>query len=118
MIYLDNAATTKVRAEVLEAMLPYLQENYGNPSSVYALGREAHHALDVAREQVRAALNAKLAREIFFTGCGTESDNWAIMGAAHARRKGAAHHHEQSGASRCVGHLPGTGGRGVCGDVP
>lgn len=91
MIYLDNAATTKVRAEVLEAMLPYLQENYGNPSSVYALGREAHHALDVAREQVRAALNAKQAREIFFTGCGTESDNWAICGAAHARREKGRH---------------------------
>ena len=91
MIYLDNAANTKVRAEVLEAMLPYLQDNYGNPSAVYALGREAHHALDTAREQVRRALNAKLAREIFFTGCGTESDNWAIAGAAHALRQKGRH---------------------------
>lgn len=82
LIYLDNAATTKVRAEVLEAMLPYLQEQYGNPSSVYGLGREAHHALDIAREQLKTALGAKLAREIFFTGCGTESDNWAISGVA------------------------------------
>ena len=91
MIYLDNAATTRVRTKVLEAMLPYLQEQYGNPSSVYALGREAHHALDIAREQVRSALGAKLAREIFFTGCGTESDNWAIMGVAHALREKGRH---------------------------
>ena len=91
MIYLDNAATTKVRAEVLEAMLPYLQEQYGNPSSVYGLGREAHHALDIAREQLKMALGAKLAREIFFTGCGTESDNWAISGVAHAMRQKGRH---------------------------
>ena len=63
-------------------MLPYLKEEYGNPSSVYALGRSAHKALDRAREQARAALGARAAREIFFTGCGTESDNWAIRGAA------------------------------------
>ena len=82
MIYLDHAATTKIRDEVFDAMLPYLKEEYGNPSSVYALGRSAHKALDRAREQVRAALGARAAREIFFTGCGTESDNWAIRGAA------------------------------------
>lgn len=82
MIYLDHAATTRIRDEVFDAMLPYLKEEYGNPSSVYALGRSAHKALDRAREQVRAALGARAAREIFFTGCGTESDNWAIRGAA------------------------------------
>lgn len=82
MIYLDHAATTKIRDEVFDAMLPYLKEEYGNPSSVYALGRSAHKALDRAREQVRAALGARAAREIFFTGCGTESDNWAIRGVA------------------------------------
>ncbi len=80
--------------------MPYLQEQYGNPSSVYALGRRAHSALDAAREQMRRALNAAQAREIFFTSCGTESDNWAIFGVAHALRgKGkhiittAAEHH-------------------------
>lgn len=91
MIYMDNAATTKIRAEVLEAMMPYLQEQYGNPSSVYALGRRAHSALDAAREQMRCALNAAQAREIFFTSCGTESDNWAIFGVAHALREKGKH---------------------------
>ena len=98
LIYLDNAATTKVRAEVLEAMLPYLQEQYGNPSSVYGLGREAHHALDIAREQLKTALGAKLAREIFFTGCGS-----------CAAAKGPAYHHEQSGIRRRAGYLPCAG---------
>ena len=84
MIYLDNAATTKIRGEVLSAMMPYLTTEYGNPSGVYSLAREAHAGLDRAREQMRRALNAKFAREIFFTSCGTESDNWAIKGAAYA----------------------------------
>lgn len=84
MIYLDNAATTKIRGEVLSAMMPYLTTEYGNPSGVYSLAREAHSGLDRAREQMRRALNAKFAREIFFTSCGTESDNWAIKGAAYA----------------------------------
>lgn len=91
MIYLDHAATTKIRDEVFDAMLPYLKEEYGNPSSVYALGRSAHKALDRAREQVRAALGARAAREIFFTGCGTESDNWAIRGAALENVKKGRH---------------------------
>ncbi len=84
MIYLDNAATTKIRGEVLSAMMPYLTTEYGNPSGVYSLAREAHSGLDRAREQMRRALNAKFAREIFFTSCGTESDNWAIKGTAYA----------------------------------
>ena len=84
MIYLDNAATTKIRGEVLSAMMPYLTTEYGNPSGVYSLAREAHSGLDRAREQMRRALKAKFAREIFFTSCGTESDNWAIKGAAYA----------------------------------
>lgn len=91
MIYLDHAATTKIRDEVFDTMLPYLKEEYGNPSSVYALGRSAHKALDRAREQVRAALGARAAREIFFTGCGTESDNWAIRGAALENVKKGRH---------------------------
>ena len=86
MIYLDHAATTKIRPEVLETMLPYLEGRYGNASSVYALGREAHAALDQARVQLQRALNAEFTREVFFTGCGSESDNWAILGAALAQR--------------------------------
>ena len=78
MIYLDNAATTCLRPEALERMLPYLQGEYGNASGSYALARNAHNALDTAREQMRSALHAAKTREIFFTSGGTESDNWAI----------------------------------------
>lgn len=89
-VYMDNAATTRVTEPVFEAMRPYLCEIYGNPSSVHAFGREALMALDKARSQVAKALGAQPA-EIYFTGCGTESDNWAIRGAAYARRKKGNH---------------------------
>ncbi|MDR1689044.1 MAG: cysteine desulfurase NifS [Clostridiales bacterium] len=81
MIYLDNAATTRVRQEVLDKMLPYLTDFYGNPSSIYALGREAKKAIEDARAKVAAALSADK-NEIYFTGSGTEADNWAIKSAA------------------------------------
>ena len=87
MIYLDNAATTKIRKEVKEAMLPFLEDEYGNPSGVYELSRNAHSTLDNARTQVAKAIGASNAREIFFTSCGTESDNWALVGAATASKK-------------------------------
>ena len=89
-IYMDNAATTRVTQPVLEAMLPYLTDIFGNPSSVHGFGRDARRALDAAREQVAAALGAKT-NEIYFTGCGTESDNWAIRGTAYARRNKGKH---------------------------
>ena len=89
-IYMDNAATTRVTEPVAQAMLPYLTEVFGNPSSVHAFGRDARRALDAARAQVAAALNAK-PNEIYFTGCGTESDNWAIRGTAYARRDKGNH---------------------------
>ncbi len=90
-VYADNSATTAVSKPVLDAMLPYLTEHYGNPSSVYSKGREAKAALDTAREKVAKALNAKV-NEIFFTSCGTESDNWAIKGAAAVgAKKGKKH---------------------------
>lgn len=91
MIYLDNAATTRMRPEVLEAMLPYLQDVFGNASAGYALARQAHGALDAAREQMRSALHAEKAREVYFTSGGTESDNWAIKGAALANRQKGRH---------------------------
>ena len=69
-IYMDNAATTRVTEPVAQAMMPYLTEVFGNPSSVHAFGRDARRALDNARAQVAAALNAK-PNEIYFTGCGT-----------------------------------------------
>ena len=90
-VYADNAATTAVSPEVLEAMLPFYKEVYGNPSSLYSLGQEAKKPLEDARETVAQCLGAQ-PREIYFTSCGTESDNWAIKGAAYAmRRKGKTH---------------------------
>ena len=78
-VYADNAATTTVTPAVLEAMTPWLMENYGNPSSIYSIGRAARPAVEKARRQVAAALNAEPG-EIYFTSCGTEADNWALKG--------------------------------------
>ena len=90
-VYADNAATTAVSPQVLEAMLPFYKEVYGNPSSLYALGQEAKRPLEEARATVARCLGAE-PREIYFTSCGTESDNWAIKGAARAmKRKGKNH---------------------------
>ncbi|MBR3928957.1 MAG: cysteine desulfurase NifS [Clostridia bacterium] len=86
-IYMDNAATTRVTEPVFEAMKPYFCDLYGNPSSVHAFGREARRAVEEARRQVAAALGCE-AREVYFTGCGTESDNWAIKGCAYAAKNG------------------------------
>ena len=78
-VYADNAATTPVTPAVLEAMTPWLMENYGNPSSIYSIGRAARTAVEKARRQVAAALNTEPG-EIYFTSCGTEADNWALKG--------------------------------------
>ena len=77
MIYLDNAATTAVTEPILEVMLPYLKENYGNPSSLYSLGRKSKKAIEIARSQVANAINAE-PEQIFFTSGATESNNWVI----------------------------------------
>jgi cysteine desulfurase len=84
-VYLDHAATTPVRAEVLEAMLPFFGPKFGNPSSVHRWGRDARTALDEARERVARCLGAT-ADEICFTSGGTEADNLAILGTWRARR--------------------------------
>ena len=89
-IYLDNAATTKVRPEVLDAMLPYFSESYGNPSSIYGLGQEASDAVEHAREEVARAIGANRS-EVYFTSGGTESDNWAVKGMARAAAKRGRH---------------------------
>ncbi|HHY33558.1 MAG TPA: cysteine desulfurase NifS [Firmicutes bacterium] len=89
-VYLDNAATTRPRREVVEAMLPYLGDKYGNPSSIYGIGREARAALDEARDTVARILGAE-AGEIVFTGSGTEADNAAIKGVAFANRDRGDH---------------------------
>ena len=89
-IYMDNAATTRVTQPVMEAMQPYFGEIYGNPMSVHSFGRESRKAVENARRQVAQALNAQ-PNEIYFTGCGTESDNWAVRGAAYANVKKGKH---------------------------
>ncbi len=89
-IYLDNSATTPLKKEVLDAMMPYLTENFGNPSSIYKIGRDAKAAIEKARKQVADAIGAKPA-EIFFTGCGSEADNWAIKGTAFAKQNKGKH---------------------------
>lgn len=89
-VYLDNAATTKVRNEVVEAMLPYFTEYFGNPSSLHLFAREAGKGLDTARAQVAKALNAK-PEEIIFTGGGSESDNMVLRGIPEAYKKKGKH---------------------------
>lgn len=89
-VYADNAATTPVLPAVREAMMPFFGEIYGNPSSLYGKGQEALSYLQEAREKIAAILGCKPA-EIFFTSCGSESDNWAIKGAAHSYEKKGKH---------------------------
>ncbi len=79
--YFDNAATTRVKREVLEEMFPYLSTEYGNPSSIYGLGRKNKKAIKNARQKVARLINCK-PEEIFFTSCGSESDNMALKGLA------------------------------------
>lgn len=83
IIYLDNAATTKTSPSVLEAMLPYFSENYGNASSIYSIGAKSKEAITKSRETIAATIGAQ-PNEIYFTAGGTESDNWAIKAAAEA----------------------------------
>lgn len=89
-IYLDNAATTPLRTEVLDAMMPYLSNRFGNPSSLYSYGQEAKKAIEEARDKVANAIYAN-SDEIFFTSGGTESDNWALKGAAYALKDKGNH---------------------------
>ena len=88
--YFDHAATTAVEENVLKAMIPYFNLNYGNPSSIYQLGRISKKALENSREKVAKVLNAK-PNEIYFTGCGSESDNIAVKGIAHANKNKGNH---------------------------
>ena len=91
-VYADNSATTSISKTALEAAMPYFTEQYGNPSSIYQLGMNSAKAVLKAREQVATALGAKRVNEIYFTACGSESDNWAIRGAAQlGAKKGKKH---------------------------
>lgn len=88
--YFDNAATTRVKKEVLEEMLPYFHEKYGNPSSLYSIGRVSKKAIEEARKRVAGLINCN-PNEIYFTGCGSESDNTIIKGIAYANRRKGKH---------------------------
>ncbi len=90
MIYLDNAATTRTAPEVVEAMLPYFSELYGNPSSIYDLAGRSKEGVTAAREQIAGILGAKK-EEIYFTGSGTEADNWALKAAFEAYKNKGNH---------------------------
>ncbi len=90
MIYMDHGATTPVDDRVLEAMLPFFKENFGNPSSVYQLGAASKNAVEAARRQAAALIGAKN-NEVFFTSGGTESDNWAIRGALMIKKGKGCH---------------------------
>lgn len=88
--YFDHAATTSVKEEVLKEMLPYFTISYGNPSSIYSIGRKNRKAIEVARKRVSQAINCN-PKEIYFTSCGSESDNLAIKGVAYANRERGYH---------------------------
>ena len=89
-IYLDNAATTPIKSEVIDAMIPIFKNDFGNPSSVYKLGRDSKKLLEESREIVARAIGAQ-GKEIYFTSGGSESDNWAIKGIAHANKSKGNH---------------------------
>ena len=89
-IYLDNAATTKTAPEVVEAMLPFFTENYGNPSSIYEVAGRSKEAITKAREQIAAVIGART-EEIYFTAGGSEADNWALKATAEAYRNKGSH---------------------------
>lgn len=86
LIYVDNAATTKISEDCLKAMMPYLTEEYGNPSSIYSIAHTAKFALENARAKIAKSLGAN-PQEIYFTSCGTESNNWAIKAVAYLKAK-------------------------------
>lgn len=88
--YFDNAATTKVKEEVLKEMFPYFSVEYGNPSSMYSIGRSSRRAIETARKRVAELINCK-SKEIYFTSCGSESDNMALKGIAYANKEKGNH---------------------------
>lgn len=90
LIYLDHAATTPIHPDVLDAMMPYLTEQYANPSTLYRFGREANAAIEEARSKVASLIGAD-PKEVYFTSGATEADNWAVIGAALAQEKKGNH---------------------------
>ncbi len=88
--YFDNSATTRVKEEVFKEMVPYLSLEYGNPSSIYSIGRSAKRAIEEARRRVASLINCNQ-EEIYFTSCGSESDNTALKGIAYANKDKGRH---------------------------
>ena len=88
--YFDNSATTPIKEEVLQAMFPYLSVQYGNPSSIYSIGRNAKRAIEESRKKVASLINCK-PEEIYYTSCGSESDNTALKGIANLRKNKGKH---------------------------
>lgn len=88
--YFDNSATTRIKKEVLEEMFPYLSVEYGNPSSIYSIGRNAKRAIEKSRKRVASLINCK-PEEVYFTSCGSESDNTALKGIAYKNKEKGKH---------------------------
>lgn len=88
--YFDNSATTRIKEDVLKEMLPYLSIEYGNPSSIYSIGRSAKRAVEEARKRVASLINCR-PEEIYFTSCGSESDNTALKGIAYSNKEKGKH---------------------------
>ena len=104
LIYMDHAATTPLKESVYDAMKPYLEEYYANASSVYRFAGKSTKAVEAARENIARFLGAE-AKEIYFTGGGSESDNWALKGVAFAKRERKAYHYLEDRASCRASHL-------------
>ncbi len=111
-IYLDNNATTRTSPEVLQEMLPFFSDLYGNPSSMHTFGGQLHRKIEQSREMVASLIGA-LPEEIIFTGCGTESDNTALMSAVESFPRQEAHNYNQGRAPCCPELLPTPGKKGV-----
>ena len=91
-VYADNAATTAVNPKVINKMMPYLTQHYGNPSSIYKISEEPRRAIEEAREIISKSIGASSSKEIFFTASGSEADNWAIKGYAMRMKKLGKNH--------------------------
>ena len=111
-VYMDYAATTPMAPEAAEAMRPYLAENYGNPSGIYALARRSREAVKSPAQNCRYTKYEP--ENIYFTSGGTESDNWALIAAAEAfEPRGQAHHYKQDRTSCYIKHMPLSGKKGL-----
>ena len=117
LIYLDNAATTKVSQSVVDAMLPFYTEYYGNASTVYSLGAKSKEAITESRERIAAALGAS-ANELYFTAGGSESDNWALKATAGVCKQRNTHQYHHNAASSHLAYVLLPVKPGIYCDIP